>query len=203
MNRTFFLKTLKKIKFTLGIFCLLETVNAQSPMPQATDSIQVEKLKPAQADSMSAIHSPRKATLLSTALPGLGQVYNKKYWKIPIIYGIAGAMTYFIIDNNTQYQQYKNAFSIRLDGDPTTIDKYVNTYSDEDLRLLKNYYRRNRDLSYIALGMTYLLNIVDAAVDAHLYYFDISDDISLKIQPCVNPIPQNYFAGLNLRFMLK
>ncbi len=150
-------------------------------------------------DSTALKHSPKKAALYSALLPGLGQAYNKKYWKIPIVYAVGGLMGYFIIDNNRQYKRYKNAYATRLDGDETTIDAFVDTYSDEDLRLLKNYYRRNRDLSYIVAGMVYVLNIVDASVDAHLFYFNVNDDLSLKISPAFNPHPQNYFAGVNLK----
>lgn len=151
------------------------------------------------ADSNALKHSPKKAVLYSAILPGLGQAYNKKYWKIPVVYAVGGLMGYFIIDNNRQYKLYKNAYALRLDGDDLTTDEFADTYSDEDIRLLKNYYRRNRDLSYIVAGMVYVLNIVDASVDAHLFYFNVSDDLSLKILPAINPIPQSYFAGINLR----
>ncbi len=161
-----------------------------------TDAASVKK------DSIALLHSPRKATLLSVAIPGLGQAYNKKYWKIPVIYGLAGLMTYFIVDNNKEYKIYKKAYSYRLDNDSSTVDIFENTYRPEDLKTLKDYYRRNRDLSIIALGMTYVLNIVDAAVDAHLYYFDVSDDLSMKIQPSVNPLPHNYYVGLNIRLII-
>lgn len=171
--------------------------SADTMITVKTDAASVKK------DSIALLHSPRKATLLSVAVPGLGQAYNKKYWKIPVIYGLAGLMTYFIVDNNKQYTIYKTAYSVRLDGDPATIDKFEGTYRDEDLKTLKDYYRRNRDLSIIALGMTYILNIVDAAVDAHLYYFDVSDDLSMKIQPAVNHMPNNYYAGLNIRLIIR
>jgi hypothetical protein len=132
-------------------------------------------------------HSPKKATLYSAILPGLGQAYNHKYWKIPVIYGVGAAMVYFIVDNNKQYKIYRNAYIKRLDNDSSTVDDFTNIYSDEDLRLLKNFYRRNRDLSWIATGMIYVLNIVDASVDAHLFYFNVNDDLSLHWSPTVVP----------------
>ena len=154
-------------------------------------------------DSASLKHSPKKAALYSAILPGLGQAYNKKYWKIGVLYAAEGLMGYFIIDNNKQYKLYKNAYSIRLDDDSNTVDQFTDTYADEDLRLLKNFYRRNRDLSYIVAGMIYVLNIVDASVDAHLFYFNVNDDLSLKISPAINPVPNNYYAGINLRFSFR
>jgi hypothetical protein len=189
--------------------CLAITVKAQT---ESKKKLADKLSQPSPADTLRAtdtdsikvsLHSPRKATIYSAILPGLGQAYNKKYWKMPVIYGIAGVLTYFVVDNNKEYAHYKKAYKWRLDNDPSTIDQYVNTYTDEDLRILKNYYRRNRDLSYIGLGLTYMLNIVDAAVDAHLFYFDVSDDLSLRIEPQVSPFtPQNY-AGLKLSIQLR
>lgn len=159
--------------------------------------------QPTVKDSIVRNHSPKKATIYSAILPGLGQAYNRKYWKIPVIYGIGGLLTYFVIDNNKQYIQYKNAFKIRMDGNPATVDPYINIYTDDDLKVLKDYYRRNRDLSYIGIGATYILNIVDAAVDAHLFYFDISDDLTLKAEPSFSPLRNMAFAGVRLTLQLK
>ncbi len=172
-------------------FCFAQQITADSTIGKKTT-----------VDSTALKHSPKKAALYSALLPGLGQAYNKKYWKIPIVYAIGGVMGYFIIDNNKQYNRYKSAYLTRLDGDETTVDAFAGTYTDEDLRLLKNYYRRNRDLSYIVAGMVYVLNIVDASVDAHLFNFNVSDDLSLKISPAVSPVPQNYFAAINLRLTI-
>jgi len=134
---------------------------------------------------------------------GLGQAYNKKYWKIPVIYGLTGVLTYFAIDNNKEYVVYKDAYKWRLDDNSATVDKFEGIYSDEDLRILKNYYRRNRDLSFIGMGVVYLLNVVDAAVDAHLFYFDVSDDLSLKVQPGIQPMSHTAFAGVKLSLQIK
>ena len=135
-------------------------------------------------------HSPKLATALSAALPGLGQVYNKKYWKVPIIYIGVGALVYAISFNSTEYNTFKNAYSLRIDGDPNTIDIFdlqldngLPKYTDESLLNLKDFYRRNRDVSYIFMGVLYMLNIVDAAVDAHFFNFEISDDLSLELRP--------------------
>ena len=121
--------------------------------------------------------------MLSVALPGLGQIYNKKYWKVPIIY--AGLLTsaYYINDNNKRYKQYKDAYIIRMDNNPNSIDDYVGEYSSGDLLILKDFYRRNREISILCFVGTYILNVVDASVDAHLFDYDISDDISLHIRP--------------------
>ncbi len=137
----------------------------------------------AQKDSLSLLHSPRKAALLSAALPGAGQVYNKKYWKVPVIYAGFTALGYFVVTNNKDYRLYKNSYKLRLDGDVATVDEFVGIYSDDDLSTLKNFYRRNRDLSVIGISLLYVLNIIDATVDAHLFHFNVSDELSMAIRP--------------------
>jgi hypothetical protein len=134
-------------------------------------------------DSLSVMHSPTKATIMSAIVPGAGQAYNKKYWKIPIIYAGFAGLGYLAATNNSDYKIYKEAYRLRLDGDESTVDSYVGIYSDEDLVTLKDYYRRNRDLSYICMGILYVLNVIDASVDAHLFYFNVNDDLSMNVQP--------------------
>ena len=133
-------------------------------------------------DLTEPIQSPRKAVILSSTLPGLGQIYNKKYWKIPIIY--AGLLTsaYYINDNNIQYKRYKNAYFKRLDNNPNN-DDFVGKYSSGDLLILKDFYRRNREISILCFVGTYIINVLDASVDSHLFDYDISEDISLQIKP--------------------
>ena len=133
-------------------------------------------------DLTEPIKSPRKAAILSSTLPGLGQIYNKKYWKVPIIY--AGLLTsaYYINENNIQYKQYKNAYLRRLDNNPNN-DDFVGKYSSGDLLILKDFYRRNREISILCFVGTYIINILDASIDSHLFDYDISEDISLQIKP--------------------
>ena len=122
---------------------------------------------------------PKKAGLYSAILPGSGQVYTKKYWKVPIIYGGLITSAYYINESNDLYQLYKSTYLNRLDGDFT--DNL--NYSDSDLRTLSEYYRRNREVSVLLFTLTYILNIVDASVNAHLFDYDVSEDLSLHIQP--------------------
>ncbi|PCH93504.1 MAG: hypothetical protein COB85_06910 [Bacteroidetes bacterium] len=135
-------------------------------------------------------HSPKVASIMSAILPGLGQAYNKKYWKIPIIYAGLAGLTYSVVENNKKYERFREAFILRADLDSTTIDIYdqqlVNgedKYSQAQLEYFKNLYHRRRDLSIIFTGVLYLLNVIDAAVDAHFFTYDISDDLSLNFQP--------------------
>jgi len=148
-------------------------------------------------------HSPTKATLLSVALPGLGQAYNRKYWKIPIIYGLAGTTVYLAITNYKKWKPFSDAYRYRIDGDSTTIDDYATEYSANNLLDLKKYYKRSLDLSIIFTFVVYAINIVDAAVDGHFFKFDVSDDLSLYIDPVINITAnknnQYYGFRINLR----
>ncbi len=149
-----------------------------------------------------SLHSPKVATFMSMALPGLGQVYNRKYWKLPIIYGGIGVLCYFGNMNHKEYIKYRDEYEARAKGD-TLSDIYL-IYSTDDLKELKNSYKRNLDLTYILAGFLYILNVVDAAVDANLYDFDVSNNLSLKIEPVIN---NNYYinsasAGIKLTLKL-
>ena len=167
----------KKIFLVIFCFFLISFANAQ--------------------DLTEPIQSPRKAAILSSTLPGLGQIYNKKYWKIPIIY--AGLLTsaYYINDNNVQYKLYKDAYLKRLDNNPDN-DDFVGEYSSGDLLILKDFYRRNREVSILCFVGTYIINVLDASVDAHLFDYDISEDISLQITPTSTA----NFNGLSLTLNL-
>ncbi len=152
-------------------------------------------------------HSPHKATFYSAILPGLGQAYNKKYWKIPILYAGIGALGYAIDFNSSNYIKYKNAYRDFLIRDPgnksykdvvpptLTVEEVETQYADWFQRALENkreYYKRYRDLSYIGMAAIYILNLVDASVDAHFYNFDVSDDLSMDIRPAIidqGPMP--------------
>ncbi len=149
-------------------------------------------------DSLSLKHSPSKAALYSAILPGAGQVYNKKYWKVPVLYAGLGTLIYFIKFNDDKYDIYKDAFIKRVDGDEGTVDDYVGIYSDQDLQRLKEFYRRNRDLSIIGVSLLYVLNIVDASVDAHLFYFNVSEDLSLNWSPSLINQKGSLIPGMNL-----
>ncbi|MHC1707649.1 MAG: DUF5683 domain-containing protein [Bacteroidales bacterium] len=135
-------------------------------------------------------HSANKASLYSAILPGLGQAYNKKYWKIPVVYAGFGLMYYFINSNNIEYQKFKDAYAFKssTDPDPDLYNNYVDKYPLTSLQDGKEYYRRNRDLSIILCSFWYLLNITDAAVDAYLFDYDVSPDLSLKISPFLPPL---------------
>ena len=135
-------------------------------------------------------HDPKKATLYSAVLPGLGQAYNKKYWKVPVVYAGIGTISYFIITNNNGYKDYRQAYDyksgISTEASEDIID-IANKYSSENLITIRDYYRRNMELSWIIMALWYGLNIIDATVDAHFFEYDIGDDLSLKVEPIIQP----------------
>jgi hypothetical protein len=145
-------------------------------------------------------HSPKKAALFSAVLPGAGQVYNKKWWKLPIIYAGAGGLAYSFQFNHSRYVKYRDAYKYRIDDDAGTTDPYVGLYSNDDLNTLQKYYHRYRDLTVIGFAALYALNIIDASVDAHLFTFDVSDDLSMNVHPAlINTANSNrYTTGLGL-----
>lgn len=147
------------------------------------------------------VHSPGMAMVFSAVIPGLGQAYNKKYWKIPIVYAAMGTTIYFINYNNKLYKEYRQAYIYRTDDDSTTFDKYPDV-SDENLKVYQDDYRRFRDLNVILTALFYTLNIVDAYVDAQLVSFDVSDNLSLRVSPVLNFYSSNQKPGAGLTFSL-
>ncbi len=136
----------------------------------------------ARKKSSSKKASKTKAVLLAVILPGAGQFYNEKPWKVPILYGGIITNAYFTEFNNRRYQLFKNALREFRESGNNTSSTFP--YLNED-GLIRNvdYWRRNRDATYLLYGAIYVLNIVDALVDAHLSGFDVSDDLSMKIEP--------------------
>jgi len=135
-------------------------------------------------------HSITKAAIFSAVLPGLGQAYNKKYWKIPIIYVGFGAFGYFVVSNNNEYSQFREAYIYTANGETYPIDNpYVGKYNQAQLKEAMDFYRRNRDLSYILGGLWYTLNILEAYADAHFFDYDISEDLSMRVSPAAISIP--------------
>ncbi len=140
-------------------------------------------------------HSPTTASVLSAIIPGAGQVYNKKYWKVPIIYGVGGYLAYAIIFNNKQYLRFKADYKALTDNNPNTVDEFNGQVPAEQIKYVKDQHRRQRDLSILGLSLWYVLNIVDASVDANLYDFDVSDDLSLHLFRGNNLLTLTYKIG--------
>ena len=146
-------------------------------------------------------HKPGRATLYSALLPGAGQVYNRKHWKVPIVAAAFGVSTYFLIENTRQYNRYKNAYVALVDNDPNTVDEFNGEFSSAAVRDVADTYRRWLDMSYLAIGLVYVLNIVDATVDAHFVRFDVGEDLSMELRPSL-PIAAQGALGVTLQLRL-
>lgn len=139
------------------------------------------------SDSVTiAKHSCTTAMLLSI-IPGGGQIYNKKYWKLPIVYGCLAASSYYLYYSASNMISYRNEYINRRDGNQLLLNPNYANEHDENIIELKNNYRRNMEIAIGVTAVLYILNIIDAMVDAHLYYFDISDDLSLRWSPSLVP----------------
>lgn len=192
-----YLKTAIKISL-LVIFILVAT----SPKVFSQDTIA--SVKQSADSTIIEKHSPHKATIYSLVLPGLGQAYNKKYWKIPIIYAGFGALAYNLSINNKEMRKFTEAYRYRLNGDTTfTNNPYVARYTDvNDLLRGRDFYRRRVELTVIFSAVWYILNVVDATVDAHFFDYDVSDNISLNIQPIMIKAPGNHLATGGIRLCM-
>ena len=199
-------------------------VQPAMPMDVAdTVTVDVDNLAPDSIPALPAdsipekeIHSPKKAAIYSAVLPGLGQAYNRKYWKIPLVYGGFAAFGYFIDWNNDNYRISKNAYLDLTDTDENTNSfmnlKYIEYYDlnnptmverlKDGLIKRQDYYRRNRDLLVILTVAFYGLNIIDASVDAHFFDWDISDDLTMNLKPTFQQVNHQNLFSLNctLRF---
>jgi len=135
-----------------------------------------------QTDTMT--NRPKIAALYSAVLPGLGQVYNGKYWKLPLIYGLITFTGYLLDRNQSLYTESLNALLIVKDGDDRTqLGPPLDRFDENDLERRTEFYRRNRDLTIIWAAALYFIQVIDAHVDAHLNEFVITDDLSIKFEP--------------------
>jgi hypothetical protein len=204
------------IIFILAIFCIPQNLTAQD----ASDTLFVPpNLKPKRKSD------PMKATMMSVVFPGGGQIYNKKYWKLPIVYVGFGALFYAIQSNSKNYQMYykgymdftddikeTNSYLDFVPGDPAAYDPvlYPETYDPANAQLIEekmlrliDYHKRYRDLSIILTGVWYLAQILDANVDASLMEYDVSDNLDITFSPTMINIPgRQPGTGLNLQLTL-
>ena len=194
------------MKILLSYILLFFVFVCTTVQAQQNDSIKnnfrEDSIQSKRAVNKAIYSNARKASIMSACLPGLGQVYNKKYWKVPVIYAVLGGLTYWGITSQTQLKYYSNNLRFQNDEDPATLN--TSGYSTEQLVTQKRYYRKFRDIAVIAGVLVYLINIIDANVDAHLKTFDVSDDLSLQLKPYSNLDYTNKLqAGLTLKLNFK
>jgi len=192
----------KKKIFLLFLYCCIGFISSA----QVNDTLKERKnqlsgdtakpaLKPVEA------YSPRKAIIRSAIIPGWGQIYNKKYWKLPLVYGALGTSAYLFFRNLKQYKEAKEAYILATDNNPNNDDQIQQPYftvkdQPERIRTFRNQVRQNVDYSVLFFIIFWGLNVADAAVDAHLKTFDVSDDLSLHIKPGFSPMART--SGISL-----
>ncbi|WP_373496101.1 DUF5683 domain-containing protein [Aquiflexum sp.] len=178
----------------IAVFILLPNFSSQAQNEdQGIDTVKIDL-------SNKNIKDPRKATILSAILPGAGQVYNNKAWKVPLIYGGFAANIYFIEFNNRRYQLFRTAL-FAFDENPTDPERAFPNLNRDGIVRNVNFWRRNRDLNFFLFMGIYALNIVDANVDAHLSAFDVSEDLTFRFEPAFETLTaggENLF-GLSLK----
>ncbi len=197
-----------------SVFCVSNKILAQDTIPSSPASppeILRHTFKP----------EPLKATMLAVTFPGLGQVYNRKYWKIPLVYAGFGALIYTLSLNGKNYNKMMKAYQDFTDKIPAT-DSYIplitwappsqydpvlfpESYNPSDAEWIRttllqsvDYYKKYRDLSYIGIAAWYILSVIDANVDASLFNYDISNKLDLTIYPSRMPVTGVFGAGLNI-----
>ncbi|TGE15211.1 DUF5683 domain-containing protein [Hymenobacter elongatus] len=139
-----------------------------------------------------AMTRPKKAGILAAVLPGAGQIYNRKYWKLPLVYGAIGGTLAGEFFYQSRYKEYIAGYAARTDGDDETLDTGPNSSLARDSSVVRQgiiFYRQKRDVFIAYSALAYALNVLDAVVDAHLKDFDISDDLGLHWQPSLLWVP--------------
>lgn len=209
-------QTIKNNSFSFTLLtCVLLLVThlsfAQTPdtarklLPEPlTDSTVAVKKEPAKTKP----HSPRIAAIRSAILPGWGQIYNKKYWKLPIVYGALGVSGGIFLYNLKNYKDTRFAYRVKynmrvLQTDSAlfnSIKDYLKPLSEESLRFYRNQYRRDIDYATIFFIVIWGLNVVDATVDAHLKSFDVGPDLSFRIKPGYSELAGTNGLSLVLSF---
>lgn len=189
---------------------ILNTAIDSTRLYQINDSL----IQAVQHNNATFVPNPTRALWLALMIPGAGQIYNRKYWKLPIFYGGFLGCVYALSWNGQMYSDYSQAYLDIMDDDPNTQSymdmlpiNYDITGKEEQFKTIfknkKNFYRRYRDMSVFAMIGVYLLSVVDAYVDAELSTFDISKDLSMKLEPTIinsNKYLNQTSVGLQCRF---
>ena len=209
----------RRFLFLLGIliFIAFQRTEAQNVVFDTvgnailTADTVVKKVKTTKPAKVQKPHSPVKATIMSACLPGLGQIYNGKWWKVPIVYAGLGGLGYLVYNNYYEYRSYLHAYEFKTGDLPegVTLNQHetelANRYAESQLQTYKESYRRDFEFYTLITVAWYGLNIVDACVDGHLYNYDISDDLSFSVdpyRPIAQPIMLPHYTQMGLSFKL-
>lgn len=181
------------------LLLLFWTLLCVAPSPIYAQIAPVQDSVPTAPAKKKFLPVPKKS-LMWAIIPGGGQVYNRRYWKVPLVYAALGGIGFAIDFNQTRYRSLKTALELKLKGEP---HEYTGTSIDNErsLRTLRDKYDKSTQLSYIGMVLVYALQGVEAYTDAHLMNFDLTEDLSLQVQPHfeINPATQSLAPGLGVR----
>ncbi len=193
-----------KIKFFYIIFFVLFSVQhihsqENEELKVTTEDVKVKKKKKKREKKIRPYEplAPARAAFYSAVLPGLGQAYTRKYWKVPIVYAALGTGVYFYLDNNKQYNRFRDIYKRRLAG--FTDDEFPD-FTEDQLISLQERFRRDQELWLLLTVAGYLLNIVDANVTAHLQQYNVSKDLTFKPKLNFNEFDARPNYGLSLSY---
>ena len=170
----------------------------KTTLTDTTTKVKVsnEPLLPIKKEKFQPI--PKKSGFYSAIVPGLGQVYNRQYWKVPVIYAGIAVTGYFLFFNIDEYQKYRKAYIGRISNDPNFHDAYEGIYTTDNLKQLQDGYKRYIDITVLFTALGYAIQVMDAITFAHLKNFDVSTDISMHLQAV--PVPGGAGLGLVVNF---
>jgi hypothetical protein len=206
---------MKALTFTLSMMFMVLAADLTNAQSVQGDTVQRSELKNSVAkpsigsladlppDTVMKTEKreliPKRSGLYSALIPGLGQIYNRDYWKVPIVYALCGVSIYYFIDNSKNYQAFRKEYAGRTSKNPAFVSKFPQYEKIEQIENAREYYKRNLDLTGLLTGVGYALQVMDAVASGHLKGFDISPDISLRMKPVV--IPQGGLGvGLVMNF---
>ncbi len=187
--------------FFFTIICYLISFSSSA---QNTDDLIISNTQITVFDEVDPL-APSKAAFYSAIVPGLGQIYNKKYWKAPIVWAALGTSTYFVIENNKQYHTYRDAFKLSKAGKPHEFDGSDGGVfiSDESLERAQTSFKEARDLAiFITIGI-YALQIIEASVNAHLMNINTIDNLSFRPNIIFDPFTAKPKGGLSISYKFK
>jgi Family of unknown function (DUF5683) len=192
---------MRLVQFLLILFfaCFTISVRAQDSVatqPLTDTSINIKKVSP-----VRKIFQPdaKRAGLYSALIPGLGQYYNRQYWKLPIVYAVLGTTIYFAVARNNEYERYRKAYVSRIANEQTSQDEFQGILSLSGIKQYQDEAKQNRDLMIVFTVIVYAGQIMEAISGAHLRNFDISKDLSMQVSPIITPI-NTLGVGLVLNF---
>ncbi|MBL0357381.1 MAG: hypothetical protein IPP72_11070 [Chitinophagaceae bacterium] len=192
---------MKKLLLLVCLFTCIFSIRVAAQVPDSLikkNSIAKKKIDTS-GQKKTEPFNPRKATIRSAIIPGWGQIYNKKYWKLPLVWGALGTTAGIYFYNVKNYRSLKQAYIYLTDTDPANnnlVDPTYRNLSPESIRSYRNSFRQNVDYSVLFFLLFWGLNVVDATVDAHLKAFNVTDDLSLELRPGYSPLANT--SGLSL-----